>query len=98
MAKTQEELNVLKKEYETLTTKLQELTEDELKLVTGGTAPPLPATELDISGLFNGCGNLEPTPSLPATPKLGSDNTNPGLVMSKLCDSRSMEEKLLPDK
>lgn len=37
MAKTQEELKELKQEYETLTTKLKELTEDELLLVTGGT-------------------------------------------------------------
>lgn len=36
MAKTNEELNKLKNEYETLNTKLQELTEDELKQVTGG--------------------------------------------------------------
>lgn len=36
MAKTQEELDQLKAEYETLKTKLQELTEDELKKVTGG--------------------------------------------------------------
>ena len=36
MAKTQEELNELKQEYESLVTKLKELTEDELKLVTGG--------------------------------------------------------------
>lgn len=36
MAKTKEELNVLKQEYETLTTKLQELSEEELKMVTGG--------------------------------------------------------------
>lgn len=34
--KTAEELNTLKKEYETLTTKLKELTENELKQVTGG--------------------------------------------------------------
>ena len=38
MAKTQEELNQLKQEYESLATKLQELTEDELKQVTGGVA------------------------------------------------------------
>lgn len=37
MAKTQEELKQLKKEYEELTDKLKGLTEDELKLVTGGT-------------------------------------------------------------
>lgn len=36
MAKTKEELNVLKNEYETLTTKLNELNEDELKQVCGG--------------------------------------------------------------
>ena len=34
--KTQEELKQLKKEYEELTDKLKGLTEDELKLVTGG--------------------------------------------------------------
>ena len=38
MAKTIEELNLLKIEYETVTNKLQELTDDELKLVIGGTA------------------------------------------------------------
>ena len=37
MAKTKEELNTLKTEYEALATKLQELTEEELKLVIGGT-------------------------------------------------------------
>ena len=36
MAKTQEELKELKEEYEKLSNKLKELTEDELKLVTGG--------------------------------------------------------------
>ena len=35
--KTQEELKELKNEYETLNNKLKELSEDELKLVTGGT-------------------------------------------------------------
>ena len=34
--KTQEELRELKEEYEVLNKKLKELTEDELKLVTGG--------------------------------------------------------------
>lgn len=38
MPKTQKELKQLKTEYETLTTKLKELTEEELSLVTGGTA------------------------------------------------------------
>ena len=37
MKKTKEELNTLKQEYETLNNKLQELTEDELKEVSGGT-------------------------------------------------------------
>ena len=36
MAKTQEELIELKKEYETLSNKLKELTEDELSIVVGG--------------------------------------------------------------
>ena len=36
MAKTQEELKELKTEYETLNSKLKELSEDELLLVTGG--------------------------------------------------------------
>ena len=36
MTKTQEELNDLKQEYETLNNKLKELNEDELKFVTGG--------------------------------------------------------------
>ena len=34
--KTQEELQELKQEYEALTAKLKELTEDELNMVTGG--------------------------------------------------------------
>ena len=36
MAKTKEELNQLKVEYETLSSKLKELTEEELEQVTGG--------------------------------------------------------------
>lgn len=36
--KAQEELNTPKMEYETVTNKLQELTEDKLKMVTGGSA------------------------------------------------------------
>ena len=44
--KTKEELNQLKIEYETLSGKLQELTEDELKQVTGGINTP---TMLDNS-------------------------------------------------
>ena len=37
MVKTQEELNALKEEVETLNKKLAELTEDELAEVAGGT-------------------------------------------------------------
>ena len=36
MAKTKEELNELKIEYESLNEKLKELSDDELKQVTGG--------------------------------------------------------------
>ena len=36
MAKTKEELNALKQELEALTTKLNELTEDELNQIAGG--------------------------------------------------------------
>ena len=36
MAKTQKELNTLKEEYEVLTNKLKELSEDELELVASG--------------------------------------------------------------
>lgn len=36
MTKTKEELKQLKSEYEMLLTRLNELSEDELKLVTGG--------------------------------------------------------------
>ena len=36
MAKTQEELNALKEEVETLNNKLKELTDEELAQVTGG--------------------------------------------------------------
>ena len=50
MAKTKEELQALKDEYKTLTVKLQELTEDELKQVVGGTQEntcPRGKTEMD---------------------------------------------------
>ena len=36
MAKTKEELDVLKQEYEELTTKLKELSEEELTEICGG--------------------------------------------------------------
>ena len=56
--KTKEELTALKNEVEAMNKKLSELSEDELKAVTGGTAPSLPATELangGYNGMFNGC-------------------------------------------
>ena len=53
MAKTKEELNVLKNEYKILTTKLQELSEDELGYVVGG-------IEMEPTiGLDFGLDNLE---------------------------------------
>ena len=39
--KTKGELNELKIEYEALTRKLAELTDEELKQVAGGTVPPV---------------------------------------------------------
>ena len=36
MTKTQEELNKLKEEFETINSKFKELTEDELNIVVGG--------------------------------------------------------------
>lgn len=45
MAKTVEELTILKKEYEALTLKLKELSEDELKQVTGGVLPKITPDE-----------------------------------------------------
>ena len=38
--KTKEELKELKQEFESLTNKLSELTQEELKLVTGGVVNP----------------------------------------------------------
>ena len=40
MAKTQEELNALKEEYKNLTSKLNDLTSEELEMVTGGFVVP----------------------------------------------------------
>ena len=43
MAKTQEELNALKEEVETLNKKLVELTDEELEQVTGGIPKLIPS-------------------------------------------------------
>lgn len=55
--KTKEELNELKSEYETLTTKLQELSEEEFKEVVGGTQE---CDEYLANSLGHG-GNGKPT-------------------------------------
>ena len=46
--KTKEELNALKEEYQSLTIKLRELTDDELKIVTGGFEVPEHDKQYDI--------------------------------------------------
>ena len=46
--KTKEELTELKKEVEALSEKLAELTEDELKLVTGGASVFSTAFDFDV--------------------------------------------------
>lgn len=67
--KTKEELNVRKNEVETLNRKLAGLSDEEVKIVTGGTGSDLPAKdlpEIEYNGMFNGCTGLEPAPELPA--------------------------------
>lgn len=44
--KTKEELTQLKEEYESLSNKLKELTEDELKEVTAGSMPEIKKTRI----------------------------------------------------
>ena len=51
MAKTQEELNVLKNEFESLSKKLAELTEEELEQVTGGQSVHFVGHDIDPSVL-----------------------------------------------
>ena len=41
MSKTKEELDAIKEEVETVNKKLQELTEEELEQVIGGSLPPI---------------------------------------------------------
>ena len=48
MAKTQEELKELKNEYETLNSKLKELSKDELEQVMGGNGPSMGYTKCSI--------------------------------------------------
>ena len=47
MPKTQEELNQLKTEYQTLNNKLAELSEEELEQVTGGVSLAIPNEPLE---------------------------------------------------
>ena len=51
--KTQEELNALKEEVVTLNEKLQELTEEELAQVAGGSVPGDGSMVGDKSGFFS---------------------------------------------
>lgn len=62
--KTKEELNQLKIEYQTLSNKLAELSEEELELVTGGvslTIPNEPLEGLSQAGLSPELDALEQT-------------------------------------
>ena len=52
--KTKEELNALKEEAETVSKKLQELSEDELEQVTGGMKTNFKITLAAITGLVTG--------------------------------------------
>ncbi|MCQ2911633.1 MAG: bacteriocin [Clostridia bacterium] len=52
MAKTKEELKELKQEIETLTFKLRELSDDELKEVTGGLGNDIAPKDRDIAMVF----------------------------------------------
>ena len=55
MAKTQDELKELKEEYEKLNEKLKELSDDELKQVTGGITS-LWSETLETAGLLENGG------------------------------------------
>lgn len=57
--KTKEELTQLKEEYESLSNKLKELTEDELKEVTAGSMPEIKKNEDYVMSTF---------PFIPPTP------------------------------
>lgn len=50
--KTEEELKVIKEEYEALTAKLKELTEEELKQVVGGIHPKERGSDKNAKILF----------------------------------------------
>ena len=74
MAKTKEELNTLKVEYETLNKKLKELTEEELNMVTGGD---------DITGLdANGSNQLFSSTSV----NIENDRIMRDAKITEICD------------
>ena len=54
--KTKEELNALKEEVETLNKKLAELSEDELKQVSGGALPFNNQRDIVLSGVVASTG------------------------------------------
>ena len=55
--KTKEELNALKEEVENLNRKLAELSEGELKMVSGGLAPNIDFYELDYDVVYKKDGD-----------------------------------------
>ncbi len=65
MAKTQKEIDDLKKEYTSLKTKLDVLSEDELKQVVGGVSNYLPDGYIEVS-ICGICDNYESSPNLPS--------------------------------
>lgn len=65
MAKTQKEIDDLKKEYTSLKTKLSELNEDELKEVVGGSLDYLPEGYIEVA-LSSICDNYEDSPYVPS--------------------------------
>lgn len=73
--KTQEELNILRNEIETLGNKLAELSDDELKEVFGGTDRPFLSNRHNTRSPLT---NSPKTRSLPVTSRVGfvDDDTN----------------------
>ena len=64
MAKTQKEIDDLKKEYASLKTKLNDLNEDELKEVIGGSFDYLPEGYIKVGSSYI-CDNYEDSPYVP---------------------------------
>lgn len=66
--KTPEELNTIKKEFESLTMKLSDLTEDELAQVTGGVQLP----QVGFALWINGASPIKGDDSFSAPPDAGT--------------------------